>query len=72
MIEIERYIYKEGNSFYLDTENYETDVKEKLPIPFEDGDVIKWVHEGKLMKGTLKQFGYDNELFKIVNVKEFI
>jgi hypothetical protein len=66
MINISNHVYKDGEKFYFDSENY--DGGSLLSIDFEDGDIIKWIWEGVKMMGTLRQEGYDLGLFVIEDI----
>jgi hypothetical protein len=61
------HIYKEGEKFYFDTELYTEDGPIKI-MDFEDGDMIKWEWEGKIMTGTLREENVNLGLFSIENV----
>jgi len=61
-------VFKEGNQYFFDTEVYTDGNSLKLPIDYEDGDVIIWKHDNKRFKGTLRESGFDSSLFKIINV----
>ena len=69
MTNISDYVYKSGDQFYFDSENYNDDDK-LLSLEFEDGDTIKWTWENKKMLGTLREEGYGLGLFVLVNVSE--
>ena len=70
MRNLEKYIYRDGVTFYLDTENYGAEITERLGINFESGDIVKWKWDDKRLTGKLRQVGGDNELFEITNVGE--
>ena len=67
MTNLTDYVYKDGDKFYFDSENYNEDGA-LLMIDFEDGDMIKWVWEGVKLIGTLREEGYNLGLFSIENV----
>lgn len=67
-MKLDSYIYKEGDNFYLDTESYEMGVPTKLLMQFEEGDLIKWSWDNKVMTGTLQNMSSDGDLFLIKNV----
>lgn len=65
-MDISSYISKDGESYYLDSDNISEN--EKLSgIVFEDGDIVKWFWEGQKMVGTLRVAGYN--LFFIQGAK---
>lgn len=68
MSNLENYIYKDGDNFYFDTENYSDGGSRSLLIQYEDGDTIKWMWENKKMSGVLRKVGFDNDLFLIKSV----
>ena len=63
------YIYKDGEEYYFDTENYTDQTTLGLSLDYEDGDKIIWKADGKKYSGVLKSCGVHNELFVIRNVK---
>lgn len=65
MSKLENFIYKDGERFYLDTENYNDENPLALGIHFESGDTIKWEWENKKMSGVLRAISFDNDLFII-------
>jgi hypothetical protein len=70
MTNISAYVYKDGDRFYFDSENY--DGREQLlSIKYEDGDMVKWDWENKRMTGTLRENGYNLGLFVIDNVTAY-
>lgn len=64
------HIYMEGNKFYFDSEIYTEDGPKKT-LDYEDGDMIKWVWEGKKMTGILRGKNTDLGLFSIENIAQF-
>ena len=64
------HIYMEGNKFYFDSEIYTEDGPKKT-LDYEDGDMIKWVWEGKKMTGILRGNNTDLGLFSIENIAQF-
>ena len=64
MSDLTGFVYKVGEKFYFDSENY-TEEGCQLSIQYEDGDMIKWTWENKKMLGTIRQEGYDLGLFSI-------
>ena len=61
-------VYKDGDKFYFDPEIYTENALRDSSMEYEDGDMIKWTHEGKRMTGTLRQVGYRLDLFLIEDV----
>jgi hypothetical protein len=66
MSNLTAYVYKDGDKFYFDSENY-SDSGPSLSIDYEDGDMIKWTWEGKKMTGILREEGRNLGLFTIEN-----
>jgi hypothetical protein len=64
------HICMEGNKFYFDSEIYTEDGPKKT-LDYEDGDMIKWIWEGKKMTGILRSKNTDLGLFSIENVAPF-
>ncbi len=55
MSNITKWVYKDGDSFYFDPENYETDTSlSDCTLDYEDGDGVRWVWEDKKMYGVLR------------------
>jgi hypothetical protein len=69
MTNLSAFVYKEGDRFYFDPENYSGDVTKNLSISFEDGDMIRWEWEGKKMYGVLREPTEGINIFHITNVK---
>lgn len=69
MTDVTPYIYKDGNTFYFDPENYTGDSTKSLSIEYEDGDMIKWLWEGQTMTGVLRENGSNVNLFVLESVK---
>ena len=67
MSNISQHVYKDGDKFYFDSENY-NDSQALLSIQYEDGDMIKWVWEGKKMTGVLREEGSNLGLYQIEDV----
>ena len=65
---LNQYIYKDGDNFYLDTEGYDENQINKLSIDFDEGDLIRWTWEGKKMMGTLQRVNYNGDLFLLKNI----
>ena len=70
MTNISEYVYKDGDSFYFDSENYTDNISKSLSIDYEDGDMVKWVWENKKLMGTLREEGMNLGLFQIQNISE--
>lgn len=68
MTDVTPYIYKDGNKFYFDPENYTGDASKALSITYEDGDMIKWTWEDQTMVGILREENSSLNLFVIENV----
>jgi hypothetical protein len=68
MTDLSAYIYKDGNKFYFDPENYSSDLNKNLSIDYEDGDMIKWTWEDTKMSGVLREENKNIKLFVIKNV----
>lgn len=68
MSDLSSFVYKEGEKFYFDSENY-SEGGTQLSISYEDGDMIKWKWKNKKMTGTIRETGYNLGLFLIENVK---
>ena len=69
MSNTEQHIYIEGARFYFDSEVYVDDGPNKM-LDYEDGDMVKWVWEGKKMTGVLREENSNLGLFVIENVLE--
>lgn len=67
-MELEKFITRDGDTFYFDTETYEEN-QPKLTIDYQDGDIIKWKWEDKRMSGTLRKVGYEDGLFRLEKVR---
>jgi len=61
-------VYKDGNKFYFDPEIYTENALRDSSMEYEDGDMIKWVHEGAKMTGILRQVSHNSDLFEIQDV----
>ena len=70
MTNITKFVYQDGDRFYFDPENYTEEVSNRLSISYEDGDIVKWIWEGKKMLGVLREEGHNLGLFRIEDVKE--
>lgn len=68
MTDISAFVYKDGDKFYFDPENYSGDTNKSLSIDYEDGDMIKWFWENQKMTGVLREEGHNVKLFVIRNV----
>lgn len=69
MIDISAYIYKDGDRFYFDSENY-GETTTRLSLEYEDGDMIKWRWNNKRMTGILREEGHNLGLFIINEIVE--
>lgn len=61
------HIYIERDKFFFDAEIY----NEGMPsgfLDYEDGDMIKWIWEGKKMTGILREENSNLNLFSIENI----
>ena len=67
MSDTSAHVYTEGGKFYFDSEIYTEDGPLKM-LDYEDGDMIKWVWEGKKMTGILRDENTDLGLFVIERV----
>lgn len=68
MTDLSAYIYKDGDKFFFDPENYSGDATKSLSITYEDGDMIKWVWEEVRMSGVIREENRNLNLFVIENV----
>lgn len=68
MTDTSAFVYKDGDKFYFDPENYSGDTNKSLSIDYEDGDMIKWIWEDQKMTGVLREEGHNVKLFVIKNV----
>ena len=68
MTNISAYVYKDGDKFYFDSENYTDNVHANLSIKYEDGDMVKWTWENQKMTGILREEGTNLGLFAIEDV----
>lgn len=68
MTNISAYVYKDGNEFYFDSEDYTDKITTGLSIDYEDGDMVKWTWEDKKLTGVLREEGKNLGLFRIQNV----
>lgn len=68
MTNISAFVYKDGEEFYFDSENYSENINTRLSVDYEDGDLVKWNWEDKTLIGTLREVGKDLGLFLIENV----
>jgi hypothetical protein len=62
------YIYKDGDRYFFDTENYTDETAIKLSLDYEDGDRIIWKVDGKRYSGILREVGANNTLFTLEKV----
>jgi hypothetical protein len=68
MTNISAYVYKDGDKFYFDSENYSDNIQTSLSLNYEDGDMVKWDWENEQMIGILREEGKNLGLFVIENV----
>lgn len=68
MTNISAYVYKDGDKFYFDSENYTDNLSTTLSIDYEDGDMVKWIWENKKMMGVLREEGRNLGLFVIEEI----
>jgi len=66
MISIDDFLVKENGKFIVDLEEW----KNGDGVSFEDGDMVRFKHEGKKYIGTLSKIGKEENLFELVKVKE--
>jgi hypothetical protein len=69
MTDISSFIYKDGDKFYFDPENYTGDSSKSLSIEYEDGDMIRWSWKDESYIGVLREDLTNVKLFNIENVK---
>jgi hypothetical protein len=62
------FIYKEGDRYYFDTENYTDENSIKLSLEYEDGDRIMWKVNNVKHSGVLRETGANNGLFLLEKV----
>lgn len=65
MISIDEFLIKENGEFMVDLEEWKNG-----DISFEDGDMVRFKHQEKKYIGTLSKIGKEENLFKLVKVKE--
>lgn len=68
MTNISAFVYKDGEEFYFDPENYSENTEARLSVNYEDGDLVKWNWEGQTLIGTLREVGRELGLFVIEGV----
>ena len=68
MTNISAFVYKDGEEFYFDPENYSENTEARLSVNYEDGDLVKWNWEGQVMMGTLREVGRELGLFVIEGI----
>jgi hypothetical protein len=66
MISIDEFLIKENSKFIADLEEW----KNEDGVSFEDGDMVRFKHEGKKYIGTLSKIGKEQNLFELIKVKE--
>jgi hypothetical protein len=62
------FIYKDGDHYYFDTENYTDEGKLKLSLDYEEGDRIIWKWDNKKHSGVLREAGANGTLFKLEKI----
>lgn len=62
------YIYKDGDQYFFDTENYTDNNSIKLSLEYENGDRIIWKWDNKRHSGILRGVGASGTLFKLDKV----
>lgn len=67
MIKIDRFIIKENNKFYFDSDSYNEMYSD---IPVEDGDVIKYNIDGERYVGKLYEISFRCGLMEIKNIEK--
>ena len=65
MISIDEFLIKENGEFLVDLEEWKNG-----DVSFEDGDMVRFKYEGKKYIGTLSKVGKEENLFKLVKVRE--
>jgi hypothetical protein len=66
MINIDKFLVKEGETFFVNLEEW----KPEDGMSLEDGDTIKFNYDGKRYIGTLFDIKKGKDFFEFVNVKE--
>jgi len=62
------YIYKDGEEFFFDTENYSEQNVLGLSLDYEHGDRIIWKWDNKRYSGVLRSLGTSNSLFQLEKI----
>ena len=70
MSDLSSFITKEKDTFYFDIGEVDKNDSRIDGIEYQPGDIIRWRWEGKKYTGTLRQMGYNNDLFVLQNVTE--
>jgi hypothetical protein len=68
MFKVDDYVTKEGDRFYVDTEEW----KKGPETGIEEGDVIKFNFEDKRYIAKVIKFGNEPGLFELINVREVV
>jgi hypothetical protein len=67
MLNVDSFIVKEGNTFYIDLEDYNS----KSDITIEDGDSIRFIYDGVKYTGKVATIGTKkNPAFIFQDVKK--
>lgn len=70
MSDLSSFITKEKDTFYFDIGEADENDSRIDGIEYRSGDIIRWHWEGKKYTGTLRQLGYNSDLFVLQNVTE--
>jgi len=65
MLNVDKFIVKENDRFFIDLEEWNNG----NGIPLDDGDTIKFFYEGKKYIGTLNQMSRDETVFELISIK---
>lgn len=68
MLNVDKYITKEGNRFFIDIEGW----RNGLEVGIEAGDIIRFKHDNVKYMGKVVKFGSESDLFELINVKEVV
>jgi hypothetical protein len=66
MLNVDKYITKEGNRFFIDVEGW----RNGLEVGIEEGDVIRFKYDDIKYMGRVVKFGSESDLFELINVRE--
>lgn len=67
MLKLDSYITKDGNTFYIELEEY----NQKSDFPIEDGDTIKFTYEGEKYMGNIVCVGSKIKSYIIEILKKY-